>query len=98
MRNGGTHNPQQHAQRAAGHNARVTVTAISDSQREYAQRNNEYQHLIVQVGLRVLGKKRHADHDEGQRQAMHKAKRRQRHCGAVEPVARFLCILINCVS
>jgi len=49
MRNSGAHNQQQHAQRAAGHNAHVAVTAISDRQREYAQRNNEYEHLIMQV-------------------------------------------------
>ena len=95
---GGTDNQQQHAQRAAGHNAQVAVTSISDRQGEYAQWNNKYQHLIVQVRLCVLGEKRHTQHDEWQSQTMQKAKRRQRYCRAVEPIARFLCILSNCVS
>ena len=73
MSDGSTDNQQQHAQRAAGQNAHVTVAAISESQGEYAQGNNEHQHLVVQMCLCVLGKERHADHDEGQRQAMHKA-------------------------
>ncbi len=64
MSDGSTNNQQQHAQRAAGQNAHVTVAAISDSQGEYAQWNNEYQHLIVQVRFSVLGEKRHAHDDE----------------------------------
>jgi hypothetical protein len=70
VRYGGTDNQQQHAQRAASYNAQVAVTSISDSQGEYAQRNNKYQHLKMQVRLCVLGEKRHTQYDEWQRQAM----------------------------
>jgi hypothetical protein len=45
--------------------------------------------------LRELSEKWQASHNEWQGEAMHQAKRREGDGSAIEPISRFLCILIH---
>ena len=78
---------QQHADCATGDNAQVVMPTKTDTQCNDTQWNHDDQHLGMQMSCGELGEKWQADHHQRQCKAMHETQRRQRDCGAVEPIA-----------
>ena len=63
-------------------------------QRDNTQRQDDDEHLLVQVPFSKLRKKRQPRHDQRQRQAVDEAQRRQPNRCAIEPVGRLRHTLI----
>jgi len=85
----------QHAQGTRGHNFRIAVMPVTESERDDTEGHYDDQHLRMQVPFRKLRKKRHARHDKRQSKAVNEAQRRQPNCCAVEPIGRLRHTLIH---
>lgn len=85
----------QHAQGTRGHNFRIAVMPVTESERDDTEGHYDDQHLRMQVPFRKLRKKWHARHNERQSQAVNEAQRRQPNCCAVEPIGRLRHTLIH---
>ena len=85
----------QHAQGTRGHNFRIAVMPVTESERDDTEGHYDDQHLRMQVPFRKLRKKWHARHDKRQSKAVNEAQRRQPNCCAVEPIGRLRHTLIH---
>lgn len=95
MRDSCADNKQQHPKRTGNQNASIAMAAVADAESDNAQRDDDDQHLKVQVRFRKLGEKWQSRDHEGQGEAMHQAQGGKDYRRAIEPIARFLCILIH---
>lgn len=88
-------NEQTESRDRGEHDTRIAMPCIPDTDRDDAQRNDEKQHLCVQVAFGEWHQHWQGAHEKRQREAVHQAQAGEPDCGAVEPVGRFRGCLIH---
>lgn len=95
MRDRTANRKQQHACQTSSNDAQIAMASKADAEGNNTQRQDNNEHLRVQVSDVEAGKNRQGGENQWQSQAMNETESRQDDGCTVQPVNRFFRILIH---